>query len=400
MSPAHYGSSFEKIEGDLFGKNDRANRHIDRILSSYNQRRKNEFNDFMKPDDAKFETRTSLNKLSLLNGKLQPHQKNYVEEMGFLSLTKIEFEHLDRELVRWLEERYNPDESRITFENLCDIHISESEAGRALGIPHIGDDIYLDLDGVDGINKYRSYFTVSSGRIDINEVARKLENCVTSEDEFKVCYLMFVFGTLLFPDTQPNIRVGYLNTVVNLEKVPYMNWAKLVVEKLNDGVKSRKQHGRTYLTGCSFLLQVIFLAHISPKGSIPCVNFSSPLPYVEQLTREKISIITFEFNNAGGYWNEKARAANETRNDSWLDKDATQNSVFPNKEKDRSRIEAGEHMTNETKSKEQDFDCPVMGVHHDDAVSPSMHSWGFANDYASADSSSEDEEQKKCDGRT
>ncbi|KAL6577018.1 hypothetical protein OROMI_011294 [Orobanche minor] len=96
----------------------------------------------------------------------------------------------------------------------------------------------------------------------------------------------------------------------------------------------------------------------------------------------------------------KARATNETRNDSWLDKDATQNSVFPNKEKDRSRIEAGEHMINETKSKEHDFDCPVMGVDHDDAVSPSMHSWGFANDYASADTSSEDEDQKKCDGRT
>ncbi|KAL6544825.1 hypothetical protein OROMI_023687 [Orobanche minor] len=400
MSPVHYGSSIEKIEGDLFGKNDRADRHIDRIFSSYNQRRKNEFNDFMKPEDAKFETRTSLNKLSLLNGKLQPHHKKYIEEMGLLSITKIEFEHLDRELVRWLEERYNPYESRITFENLCSIHISESEASRALGIPHVGDDIYLDLDGVDGINKYRSYFTVSSGRIDINELARKLENCITSGDEFKVCYLMFVFGTLLFPDTQPNIRVGYLNTVVNLEKVPYMNWAKLVVEKLNDGVKSRKQHGRTYLTGCSFLLQVIFLAHICPKGSIPCVNLSSPLPYVEQLTREKISNITFEFNNARGYWNQKARAANETRNNSWLDKDATQISVFPNKEKDRSRIEADEHITNEKKSKEQDFDCPVMGVDHDDVVSPPMHSWGFADGYASTDTSSEDEQQKKCDART
>ncbi|KAL6581352.1 hypothetical protein OROMI_007275 [Orobanche minor] len=51
MSPVHYGSSIEKIEGDLFGKNDRADRHIDRIFSSYNQRRKNEFNDFMKPED-------------------------------------------------------------------------------------------------------------------------------------------------------------------------------------------------------------------------------------------------------------------------------------------------------------------------------------------------------------
>ncbi|KAL6565116.1 hypothetical protein OROMI_016566 [Orobanche minor] len=196
MSPVHYGSSIEKIEGDLFGKNDMADRHIDRIFSSYNQRRKNEFNDFMKPDDAKFETRTSLNKLSLLNGKLQPHQKKYIEEMGLLSITKIEFEHLDRELVRWLEES-------------------------------------------------------------------------------------------------------------------------------------------------------------------------------------------------------EARAANETHNNSWLDKDATQNSVFPNKEKDRSRIEADENITNEKKSKEQDFDCPVMGVDHDDVVSPPMHSWGFADGYASTDTSSEDEQQKK-----
>ncbi|KAL6555836.1 hypothetical protein OROHE_007110 [Orobanche hederae] len=294
-----------KVKGDLLGKNDRTNMHIDRILGSYTQRQRNEFKDFMKPDDAKFDTRTSLTKLWLVNGKLQPDQKKCVEEMGFSSITKIEFEQLDRELVRWLVDRYNPDESLITLDNPCHINISAVEASRALGIPHKGDDIYLDFDSVEGINKYKNYFTVTSGRIDINELARKLESCVTSGDEFKVCYLMFMFGTLLFPDTLPNIRVGYLNIIVNLEKVPYMNWAKLVVEKLNDGVKLRKEHGRTYLTGCSFLLQVIFFAHIYPKGSTPGVNLTSPLPYVEQLTRERISNITLDFNNAGGYWNPK-----------------------------------------------------------------------------------------------
>ncbi|KAL6536838.1 hypothetical protein OROHE_012422 [Orobanche hederae] len=175
-----------------------------------------------KVQDAKFDTRTSLTKLWLVNEKLQRDQKKCVEEMGFSSITKTEFEQLDRELVRWLVDRYNPDESLITLDNPCHINIYAAEASRAL--------------------------------------ARKLESCVTSGDEFKVCYLMFMFGTLLFPDILPNIRVGYLNIIVNLEKVSYMNWAKLVVEKLNDGVKLRKEYGRTYLTGCSFLLQIIELA--------------------------------------------------------------------------------------------------------------------------------------------
>ncbi|KAL6539734.1 hypothetical protein OROHE_011505 [Orobanche hederae] len=64
----------------------------------------------------------------------------------------------------------------------------------------------------------------------------------------------------------------------------------------------------------------------------------------------------------------KARSANETHNDSWLDKDATHKSVFPNKEKYRSRIEDGEHITNEKKCKEKDFDCRVMGVDPGDAI--------------------------------
>ncbi|KAL6531574.1 hypothetical protein OROMI_027937 [Orobanche minor] len=105
-----------KVKGDLLGKNDRTNMHIDRILGSYTQRQRNEFKDFMKPDDAKFDTRTSLTKLWLVNGKLQPDQKRCVEEMGFSSITKIEFEQLDRELVRWLARVANESHNKFPVE--------------------------------------------------------------------------------------------------------------------------------------------------------------------------------------------------------------------------------------------------------------------------------------------
>ncbi|KAL6576468.1 hypothetical protein OROHE_000249 [Orobanche hederae] len=366
--------------------------HIDRILGSYTQRQRNEFKDFMKPGDAKFDTRTSLTKLWLVNGKLQPDQKKCVEEMGFSSITKIEFEQLDRELVPWLIDSYNPDESLITLDNPCHINISAAEA--ALGIPHRGDDIYLDFDSVEGINKYKNYFTVTSGRIDINELARKLESCATSGDEFKVCYLMFMFGTLLFPETLPNIRVGYLNIIVKLEKVSYMNWAKLVVEKLNNRVKLRKEHGRPYLTGC------YFFAHIYPKGSTPGVNLTSPLPYVEQLTRERISNITLDFNNAGGYWNPKARVANESHNKFPVEIDATHNLVSPSTEKERCGVELDEHITHEKKNKKENFDGPEIDGNYFGDVTPPLQSWGIYDGYASTDDGSEEQEVEKCDERT
>ncbi|KAL6561404.1 hypothetical protein OROMI_017005 [Orobanche minor] len=370
-----------KVKGDFLGKNDRTNMHIDRILGSYTQRQRNEFKDFMKPDDAKFDTRTSLTKLWLVNRKLQPDEKKYAEEMEFSSITKIEFEQLHRELVRWLVDTYNPDESLITLDNPYHINISAVEASRALGIPHKGDDIYLDFDSVEGINKYKNYFTMTTGRIDINELTRKLESCVTSGDEFKVCYLIFIFGTLLFSDTLPNIRVGYLNIIVNLEKVSYMIWAKLVVEKLNDGVKLRKEHGRTYLTGCSFLLQKFFsLGHAE--------------------WTELIFLRTDPLLSRMGSKLDEARVANESHNKFPVEIDATHNLVSPSTEKERCGVELDEHITHEKENKKGNFDGPEIDGNYFGDVTPPLQSWGIDDGYASTDDGSEEQEAEKCDERT
>ncbi|KAL6584591.1 hypothetical protein OROMI_003880 [Orobanche minor] len=143
-----------------------------------------------------------------------------------------------------------------------------------------------------------------------------------------------------------------------------------------------------------------FKDFMKPDSSTPGVNLTSPLPYVEQLTRERISNITLDFNNAWGYWNPKARVANESHNKFPIEIDATHNLVSPSTEKERCGVELDEHITHEKKNKKENFDGPEIDGNYFGDVTPPLQSWGIDDGYASIDDGSEEQEVEKCDERT
>lgn len=186
------------------------------------------------------EHRTSIRKLLEANKNLQQPQRECMERIGFGSFTRLELEQLDKVMLKWIVDRYEPEYGGLNI-HCSTYYVKDEDVENAFGVPATGQTITLDASCNVGLQKYEGLFKINSGRIDMVPLTERLKGCTGTGDEFKVMYLVLLFGTILFPSTQQNLPVQYLNPLVALDKIKDLNWAGLILEYLDNGIRKWKQ---------------------------------------------------------------------------------------------------------------------------------------------------------------
>ena len=79
----------------------------------------------------------------------------------------------------------------------------------------------------------------------------------TLGNEFVGYYLLFVLGTLLCPTTKPYVKWSFISILHNIEEIKNLNWAKFVLDFLNQGVSKYKDKNHVSINGCVLFLMVI-----------------------------------------------------------------------------------------------------------------------------------------------
>ena len=79
----------------------------------------------------------------------------------------------------------------------------------------------------------------------------------TSGNEFVGYYLLFVSGTLLRPTTKPYVKWSFISILHDIEEIKNLNWAKFVLDFLNQGVNKYKDKNHVSINGCVLFLMVI-----------------------------------------------------------------------------------------------------------------------------------------------
>ncbi|XP_012856891.1 PREDICTED: uncharacterized protein LOC105976121 [Erythranthe guttata] len=176
--------------------------------------------------------------------------------MGFGALTRVEIDQLDREVLKWIIYNYDPESSTLNIRSRC-YSVNDEDVKIALGVPATSQTIILHTKGTDGLKKYGHLFKIIDGRIDIVTLVGSLKQCTSAGDEFKVMYLALLFGTVLFPSTQHNLPVHYLNPLVVIENIKELNWAGLIRTTLNEGIRKWKNTEHAYIGG-----SLVFLQHL------------------------------------------------------------------------------------------------------------------------------------------
>ena len=79
----------------------------------------------------------------------------------------------------------------------------------------------------------------------------------TSGNEFVGYYLLFVLGTLLCPTTKPYVKWSFISILHDIEEIKNLNWAKFVLDFLNQGVSKYKDKNHVSINGCVLFSMVI-----------------------------------------------------------------------------------------------------------------------------------------------
>ncbi|KAL7145569.1 hypothetical protein ABFS83_07G093400 [Erythranthe nasuta] len=253
--------------------------NVDKIVNQYEDRHRKECHDFVNKEKVTmFEHRTSLRKLIDVNKNLHSSQIKVIELMGFGPLTKVQFDQIDKVTLKWFIERYDPESSCFSIESQRYV-ISDVDVRNALGVPATGQNIRLDTTSTEGLEKYRHIFKIVDGRIDIVALLEKLQSCTSTDTEFKLMYLVLLFGTVLFPSYSQKFPVHYLNLLVAVDNIVDLNWAGLIRNTLNDGIRKWKNKEGTYISGCLLFFQVFYLAIVRPQNSPFVLNLTTERPF-------------------------------------------------------------------------------------------------------------------------
>ena len=90
-----------------------------------------------------------------------------------------------------------------------------------------------------------------------------LENQISEnkegENDFKVCFVLFVLGALLCPTMKLFVKRSYLHLVEDIDSINKLNWAEIVLSYLVHGIEEFKRKQQSRVSGCLLFLMVMSL---------------------------------------------------------------------------------------------------------------------------------------------
>ncbi|XP_070049113.1 protein MAIN-LIKE 1-like [Nicotiana tomentosiformis] len=209
-----------------------------------------------KPGVRNFSTRFSLPSFIKRVNKLTGSQKDAISRTGFGSLLLIPDQMLSKNLLVELMERWDY-EKRAFVLSPGEITISLLDVALILGLRVTGNPVvlladtpFLDLERGYGVALWNRKITVASLEQRLDSLAE------TNNDDFVRTFLLFMFGTFLFPSTSGKVDSRYLYLLENLDKVSKFAWGAAVLADVFHWLYRRKKEKVQYVGGCLIFLQL------------------------------------------------------------------------------------------------------------------------------------------------
>lgn len=209
-----------------------------------------------------FATKFSMSSFVKKVEELTHEQRTAVESVGFGNLLKIHHHTLRKNLlVEWME-RW--DCEKRTFLLLGrELTIAPIDATLILGLRVSGKPVSLNEDEPFSALEQEYGATKDNRKINVSAIEHRLESLGDlANEDFVRTFLLFTFGTLLFPNSTGKIDSCYLSFLKDLDKVPEYAWGVAVIEDLFSCLSRKKEEQVKNIEGCLILLQIWSYEHI------------------------------------------------------------------------------------------------------------------------------------------
>ncbi|KAK9289672.1 hypothetical protein L1049_007830 [Liquidambar formosana] len=209
-----------------------------------------------------FSTRFSLPSFVKRVEKLTDVQKTAIKRMGFGNLLQMPNLTLNKNLLVELMERWNCE--KLAFVLLPgEITINLMDVAVILGLRVTGDPVFLKED--EPFSQLEKEYGASlwKRKITITSLDSRLESLGgIVNDDFIRSFILYTFGTFLFPNANGKVDSRYLSLLSDLDNVCQYDWGSAVLEDLFMWLCKRKENNVQYVGGCLLFLQIWSYEHI------------------------------------------------------------------------------------------------------------------------------------------
>ncbi|XP_015164594.1 uncharacterized protein [Solanum tuberosum] len=226
-----------------------------------------------------FSTRFSLPSFLKRVKKLTDSQKDSISRTGFGNLLLIQTQMLSKNLLVELMERWDYEKHAFVLPP-GEITISLLDVALILGLRVTGSPVllredtpFLDLEREYNVALWNRKITVASLEQRLDSLAE------TNNEDFVRSFLLYMFGTFLFPNTNGKIDSRYVYLLRDIDKVNSFAWGAAVLADVFHWLCRRKKEKLQYVGGCLIFLQIWCYEHIDiarPR----LLNYCSTLPRI------------------------------------------------------------------------------------------------------------------------
>lgn len=193
--------------------------------------------------------------------KLNSDQKFSIQHIGFGSLLYLKSFDLDRKLCQWLVDRFDFLSCSLRVHGKT-LKITPKDVENILGLNSSGEIISendLTHDRTSEEHFVRLYGVKSLKMRDLRD---NLFKTSSSDDEFKVKFVLYILCAFLCPTTNSKVRNGLIKLCRDVEKLKKINWGKFVLDHLVSGIQRRRNHQQNGFSGCIIFLVVSIVLYI------------------------------------------------------------------------------------------------------------------------------------------
>ncbi|GLT69178.1 hypothetical protein SLA2020_413500 [Shorea laevis] len=143
---------------------------------------------------------------------------------------------------------------------------------RVVGKPVVlrDDEPFTDIEKEYGAVLWKRKITVASLQSRLDALGGVVN------DDFVRAFILFTFGTFLFPNANGKVNSRYLSFLKNLDDFCHYAWGAAVVDDIVNWLNKRKETNIQYVGGCLIFLQIWSYEHINiarPALRNSCLTF-------------------------------------------------------------------------------------------------------------------------------
>lgn len=188
--------------------------------------------------------------------RLTDEQRSAIQEAGFGNLLLIPNHTLSKILLVELMDRWSCEKQAFALP-FGDLKITLLDVALILGLPVIGKSVLLRED--DPLTDLEIVYGASPGKrkISVASLDSRLETLGgMADDDFTRTFLLFTFGTYLFPNANGKVDTRFLHYLRDVGEIHCCAWGAAVLEDTLSWLNRRKEETIQYVGGCLLFLQV------------------------------------------------------------------------------------------------------------------------------------------------